>query len=131
MYTEKDFEAIRSVFVSLVPGLQELVLFGGWAREESDIDIAAIVSERPRGRERRALLNSLYRALSEKGYAVDILFKPEVEFEIDGNIPVTMAHTIAAEGRVLWTKRSAFEISFWPGWKSDPDVPQKIPDQGH
>jgi predicted nucleotidyltransferase len=111
MYTEKDFEKIRDIFVSRVAGLKALVLFGSYARgaagADSDVDLAAIVEERPQGTGRRALLNDLYRALGEHGFHADILFKPEAEYELDKNIPVTMAHTIAAEGRVLWTKKSA------------------------
>ena len=106
MYDIKDFGAITEIFRQTVPGLKLLFLFGsyarGEARENSDIDLAAVVLKRPFGAERRDILNLLYKRLGESRYIADIVFKPMDQFEIDKTIPVTLSHTIATEGKLLW-----------------------------
>jgi len=106
MYTKEDFNKITDIFASSVSGLKALYLFGSYARgdarEGSDADLAAIVEVKPVGSRRKDLLNRLYNQSSGSGYRVDIVFKTESEFDVDKNVPVTLSHTIATQGRLLW-----------------------------
>jgi predicted nucleotidyltransferase len=109
MYTTKDFENVTEIFRQTVSGLKMLILFGSYARgdarEDSDIDVAAVVLARPTGETRRRILNALYKKLRENHLSADIVFKPCSEFETDKKIPVTLAHTIISEGKILWQTR--------------------------
>ena len=106
MYSVRDLSKMTDIFRENVHGIKTLYLFGSYARGDerqwSDLDIAVIVQRRPEGIERRNLLNALYKKLRENNIAADIVFRPADEFEMNKNIPVTLSHTIATEGKVLW-----------------------------
>jgi predicted nucleotidyltransferase len=106
MYSINDLEKVTVIFRNNVKGLKEIHLFGSYARgderDDSDLDIAAIVTTRPEGIERQNVLNALYKELGENNITADIVFKPAGEFEIDKTIPVTLAYTIANEGKLIW-----------------------------
>lgn len=106
MYSVRDLSKMTEIFRENVQGIKALYLFGSYARGDerqgSDLDIAVIVKRRPEGIERSNLLNALHQKLGENNIAADIVFKPSEEFEMDKTIPVTLSHTIATEGKMLW-----------------------------
>jgi len=106
MYSQKDFAGLADIFSKNVPGIKALYLFGSYARgdarENSDVDVAAIVHEQPTGLGRQKLLNTLYAELRSRRMTADIVFKPEREFNQDKQLSVTLSHTIASEGKILW-----------------------------
>jgi predicted nucleotidyltransferase len=106
MYSSEDFAEIICIFKKHVPNLDTLYLFGSYANgnatEHSDADIAVIVGKKPDWQERNTLLNLLWGDLSSKRYLVDIIIKQKNDFEKDRDVPVTLSHTIAHEGKILW-----------------------------
>lgn len=108
MYTDKDFIEIVRIFRNHIHNIQALYVFGSYAHgaasEESDVDIAVIVDKKPQWQERHRMLNALWNELGSKRYLVDIIIKQEADFEKDKRLPVTLSHTIASEGKVLWKK---------------------------
>jgi predicted nucleotidyltransferase len=108
MYTSKDFSELEKIIKKHVPNLIALYLFGSYANgaaaEQSDIDIAIIVDEKPQWQERHRLLNLLWNEFGERRFRVDIIIKQESDFNKDKELPVTLSHTIATEGKLLWKK---------------------------
>jgi predicted nucleotidyltransferase len=107
MYSTRDFETIRDIIISAVPGVDSIFLFGSYAkdtaREQSDIDIAILLEREMNWRERKRILNRLYSDTSLRGYNVDFLFKLAEKYRSDSSLP-TISRVISREGRLLWTK---------------------------
>ena len=107
MYSSSDFEEIKEIVISAVPSVESIFLFGsyarGTAREQSDIDVAILLTRDLEWRERNSVLNRLYGAAAKKGYNVDFLLKGADKFREDRLLP-TMSRVIQREGRLLWTK---------------------------
>lgn len=108
MYTARDIDVVTSIIRKNIETLRAVYLFGSYAqgtqKKDSDIDVAAIVSDMPRGLEKQRVMNTLYNQFGDKNYTVDVLFKPANEFEKDRNIPVTLSYAIASKGKLLWQK---------------------------
>jgi predicted nucleotidyltransferase len=106
MYSSEDFADMVKIFRTHVHNLNALYLFGSYANnaatEQSDADIAVIVEQKPEWEERHALLNALWNDLGKKKYLVDIVIKQKADFEKDRDVSVTLSHTIAHEGKLLW-----------------------------
>ena len=106
MYSSEDFADMVQIFRTHVHNLDALYLFGSYATnaatEQSDADIAVIVERKPEWEERHALLNALWNDLGKKKYLVDIVIKQKADFEKDRDVSVTLSHTIAHEGKLLW-----------------------------
>jgi len=83
----------------------KIILFGSQARgtadERSDVDLL-VVCEIPNGR--RALTLAMDRALWGLRLARDIVVLTPEEFELDRQIPGTIARPASLEGRVLYER---------------------------
>ncbi|MFH1563240.1 MAG: nucleotidyltransferase domain-containing protein [Nitrospirota bacterium] len=83
----------------------QIILFGSQARQtadaRSDVDILVIC---PIKGNRRALMVSMDISLEGLGIARDIVILSPEEFEIDRQIPGTVARTAWKEGRVLYER---------------------------
>jgi len=70
MYNEKDFETVKNIAVQNVPEAVGIILFGsyakGIAREDSDMDIMALLEKEYEWKERRAVLNRIYQDIEYK-----------------------------------------------------------------
>ena len=81
----------------------KIILFGSQARQtaddRSDVDILVVS---PIKGKRRALMVDMDRALEGLGIARDIVILSPEEFEIDRQIPGTIARPAWKEGRVLY-----------------------------
>jgi len=86
----------------------EIILFGSYAKgtqnSDSDVDIAVIIENAMDRQEKLRVLGSIWNEFGRRGYTADIFIKSFHEFEIDKAIPVTIASTIADEGKILWKK---------------------------
>ncbi|MDD2852006.1 MAG: nucleotidyltransferase domain-containing protein [Desulfuromonadaceae bacterium] len=106
MYSTADFEIIKDVVISFIPGAESVYLFGsyakGTAREQSDIDIAILLEHDLHWRERNAVLNRLYSDMSQRGYNVDFVMKKSDKFRSESELP-TLSRVILREGKLLWT----------------------------
>jgi predicted nucleotidyltransferase len=108
MYSNADLETMATILRSHIQNMKALYLFGsyaqGTAREDSDVDVAVIMEDRPDWREKNRILNAVRKEMSERGYRVDIILKLSRDFELDREVPVTFSHTIAHQGKLLWKK---------------------------
>ena len=84
---------------------QKIILFGSQARQtadaRSDVDILIIC---PVKGKRRALMVDMDVSLEGLGIARDIVILSPEEFEIDRQIPGTIARPAWKEGRVLYER---------------------------
>jgi len=107
MYTQSDFNAIKDIILKDVPGVTEIILFGSYANdtanEKSDMDIMILLDKDFGWKERRDVLNRIYRNTAEKGYLVDFILKNKTRFEYDKTLP-TISGKIKNEGKPLWIK---------------------------
>ena len=82
-----------------------IILFGSQARgtadERSDADL--LVISRFTGK-RREILADLYWALRDSGFAQDIIHMTHEEYEIERQIPGTIARPASKEGKVLYER---------------------------
>ncbi len=108
MYNERDFALMAEIICSHIQELQEIILFGSYARDsrnsESDVDIAVITEKKLARQEKLRVLGNIWNEFGLRGYDADIIIKANDEFELDKDIPVTISHTIATEGKVLWIR---------------------------
>ena len=83
----------------------KIILFGSQARQtaddRSDVDILVVS---PIKGNRRALMVDMDRALKGLGIARDIIILSPEEFEIDRQIPGTIARPAWKEGRILYER---------------------------
>ena len=84
---------------------QKIILFGSHARKNagprSDIDLLVICSV---GDGRRALTTAMDRSLKGLGIARDIVVMTEEEFELEKELPGTVARPAFKEGRVIYER---------------------------
>ena len=98
-------QTLKNVVKRLVDGFhpQRIILFGSQARrtgdKRSDVDILVISSIK--GSRREAMV-AMDRALKGLGIARDIMVLTPEEFELDRQIPGTIARPAWLEGRVLY-----------------------------
>ena len=107
MYTRVNINEITSIIKTFVPNAQLIYLFGSYGREtandNSDIDIAIVMDSQPDWRDRKKLLNNLYRETGRRGLNVDFLLKTTDSFSRDKELP-TISRVIDREGQLLWMK---------------------------
>ncbi len=107
MYTKADIGKITTLIQDYVPTAQAIYLFGsysnGTSNNNSDIDITIIIDSQPEWRERKQLLNNLYRETGRRGLNVDFLLKTKDRFYKDKKLP-TISRLIDREGQLLWMK---------------------------
>ena len=107
MYKNSDFKIIRDIVLKKLPNVVAVYLFGSYAKntasKDSDIDIAILLERKLEWKERKSLLNYLYRETGNKGMIVDFVLKTNDDFQAERSYP-TMARVIHREGRLLWTK---------------------------
>lgn len=98
-------QTLKNVVKRLVDGFhpQRIILFGSQARrtgdKRSDVDILVISSIK--GSRREAMV-AMDRALKGLGIARDIIVLTPEEFELDRQIPGTIARPAWLEGRILY-----------------------------
>lgn len=94
-------EVVKRLAANFHP--HKIILFGSQARQtaddRSDVDILVVS---PIKGKRRALMVDMDRALEGLGIARDIVILSPEEFEIDRQIPGTIARPAWKEGRVLY-----------------------------
>jgi len=105
MYSPKDFDFIKNVILEKIKGTKSIYLFGSYvtnkANNESDIDIAILLNKQIDWKERKNILNYLYRKTSENGLDVDFIVKTESSFNEEKLLP-TLSQVIHKEGKILW-----------------------------
>ncbi|MFH1098097.1 MAG: nucleotidyltransferase domain-containing protein [Candidatus Desantisbacteria bacterium] len=96
-------EIVRRLVTNFQPC--QIILFGSQARQtaddRSDVDILVICSIKGK---RRALMVDMDLSLEGLGIARDIVILSPEEFEIDRQIPGTIARPAWKEGRVLYER---------------------------
>ena len=79
MYSQKDFDLIKKIVLKKIENTKYIYLFGSYAlseeNKESDIDIAILLAKQPHWKERKNILNYLYRETSKNGLEVDFVLK--------------------------------------------------------
>jgi predicted nucleotidyltransferase len=100
-------ETLAEISRRLVEGFHpdKIILFGSQARgtadNRSDIDILVIC---PVKENRRALMLDMYDVLDNMKVAKDIIILTPEEFEIDRQIPGTIARPAWKEGKTLYER---------------------------
>ena len=103
--TEQQIKGIRR---RLVPRFRphRIIVFGSQARgtadARSDLDLLVVCQLR---RKRRALVSAMYEALADLRIAMDLVVLTPREFELDRQIPGTIARPAWLEGRVIYERR--------------------------
>ena len=87
---------------------ERIILFGSYARgtadEHSDVDFMVITDSV--GRQNRLLLmTKMDETLGGLGIAKDIVVLTQEEFEVDKDIPGTIARYAAKEGKLLYERK--------------------------
>lgn len=105
MYSQKDFDLIKKIVLKKIENTKFIYLFGSYAlseaNKESDIDIAILLEKQIDWKERKNILNYLYRETSKNGLEVDFVVKTESSFNEEKLLP-TLAQVIHKEGKILW-----------------------------
>ena len=100
MYSQKDFYLIKKI-----ENTKLIYLFGSYAiseeNKESDIDIAILLTKQINWKERKDILNYLYRETSKNGLEVDFVLKTERSFNEEKLLP-TLSQVIHKKGKILW-----------------------------
>jgi predicted nucleotidyltransferase len=100
-------EILSEITDRLVKGFHpdKIILFGSQARgtadERSDVDILVIC---PVSENRRNLILDMYNALGGMRLATDIVILTPKEFELDRQIPGTIARPAWLEGKILYER---------------------------
>jgi uncharacterized protein len=96
-------EIVRRLVSKFKP--EKIILFGSQARgmadDKSDVDILVLS---PFDGDRFDLMHEMDEELMEISYAFDIIVLTTKEFEIDRNIPGTIARYASKEGKVLYDR---------------------------
>ncbi len=107
MFTRTNIDEITALIQVYIPNAQSIYLFGSYSREtandSSDIDIAIVMDSQPEWRDRKKILNNLYRETGRRGFNVDFLLKTKDSFTRDKELP-TISRVIGREGQLLWMK---------------------------
>jgi predicted nucleotidyltransferase len=94
-------EAARRLVEKFHP--ERIILFGSQARgtadKRSDIDLLVIY---PSKKNRMKLMVEMNRSLNEINYAFDIVILSPREYEIDSQIPGTLARYVSRDGKVIY-----------------------------
>ena len=94
-------EATRRLVEKFRP--ERIILFGSQARrtadKRSDIDLLVIY---PSKKNRMKLMVEMNRSLNEINYAFDIVILSPREYEIDSQIPGTLARYVSQDGKVIY-----------------------------
>ena len=105
MYSQKDLDLIKQIILGKIKDTRFIYLFGSYALNKantrSDIDIAILLAKQIDWKERKNILNYLYRKTSENGLEVDFVVKTESSFNEEKHLP-TLAQVIHKEGKILW-----------------------------
>ena len=108
MYSQKDLDFIKNVILEKIKDTRFIYLFGSYAlkkaNKKSDIDIAILLAKQINWKERKNILNHLYRKTSENGLDVDFIVKTESSFNEEKLLP-TLSQVIHKEGKILWKKQ--------------------------
>jgi len=108
VYSKEDIEFIKNIILEQIKDISYIYLFGSYAvnnaNEKSDIDIAILLKKKIGWKERKNILNYLYRKTSERGLEVDFMVKTENGFNKDKTLP-TLSKTIYEKGKLLWKFR--------------------------
>ena len=103
--TEQQIKGIRERLVARFRP-RRIILFGSQARgtadARSDFDLLVVCSVR---RKRRAIVTAMYDALADLRIAMDLVVLTPREFELDRQIPGTIARPAWLEGRVIYERR--------------------------
>jgi predicted nucleotidyltransferase len=104
-----DDKLLREMTDRLVAQFQpeQIILFGsrawGVPRSGSDIDLMVIVSESDLTEYERAVMG--HRCLSGLDVAKDVSVKTRAEFDFFRDVPASLEHKIAHQGKVLYDRR--------------------------
>lgn len=94
-------EAARRLVEKFRP--ERIILFGSQARrtadKRSDIDLLVIY---PSKKNRMKLMVEMNRSLNGIDYAFDIVILSPREYEIDSQIPGTLARYVSQDGKVIY-----------------------------
>jgi len=94
-------EATRRLVEKFRP--ERIILFGSQARrtadKRSDIDLLVIY---PSKKNRMKLMVEMNRSLNGINYAFDIVILSPREYEIDSQIPGTLARYVSQDGKVIY-----------------------------
>ena len=103
--TEQQIKGIRERLVARFRP-RRIILFGSRARgtadARSDFDLLVVCPVR---RKRRAIVTAMYDALADLRIAMDLIVLTPREFELDRQIPGTIARPAWLEGRVIYERR--------------------------
>ncbi|MCD4652064.1 MAG: nucleotidyltransferase domain-containing protein [Candidatus Cloacimonetes bacterium] len=107
MYTEDNLNAVKTIILQEMTDVEIIWLFGSYAKnkanQNSDLDIAIVVSNKKDWRKRKCIMTNLYRKTSGIGLMVDFLLKDIASFEKEKRLP-TISRIVEREGRIIWTK---------------------------
>lgn len=107
MYTEKDLETVKSIILQDVPEVEQIILFGSYARgtakEGSDIDFLILTSREYERKEKLKTLADLRWDIALAGYNADVLLKYQKKYTAD-ILPPTIFRVINREGKIIWQK---------------------------
>lgn len=105
MYKKEDLDIITKIILDKIHFAKKIYLFGSYANNtadnESDIDIAVLLSKQIEWKERKDILNYLYHETSKNGIDVDFVVKTERNFNEERELP-TLSRIIYNEGKILW-----------------------------
>ena len=102
-------ELLQEITRRLVEQFQpaQIILFGSQAwgvpASSSDIDLMVIVSQSDLSEYERSVLG--HRCLSGLDIAKDVIVKTRAEFDFLRDVPASLEHRIAHQGRVLYDRR--------------------------
>lgn len=107
MYTEKDLETVKSIILQDVPEVEQIILFGSYARgtakEGSDIDFLILTNREYERKEKLKTLADLRWDIALAGYNADVLLKYQKDYTANTLSP-TIFRVINREGKIIWQK---------------------------
>ena len=85
-----------------------IILFGSYARgtadRHSDVDFLVITDDVKR-KNRTKMMTEMASALDDLGFSKDIVIVTPEEFEVDKDIPGTIARYVSKEGKLLYERK--------------------------
>jgi predicted nucleotidyltransferase len=107
MYISSDIETIKQIILANVPDVEDIVLFGSYARgtatQDSDMDFIVLINCDLDRKEKLDLLAIVRRAIARLRYNADILIKNKNTYLKEIKLP-TLARTINSKWVFIWTK---------------------------